>query len=351
LARWAWDRLVNRIDVWGAYWPLDRRQQGNSWTAPARHHRGQRLLTPDTLARHFRGRRVEHVIGLHSTGPENTSRWGAVDIDKHAGGRADPVTNLRAALAWYARLLDLGLVPLLTGSNGAGGYHLRCLFSEAAPTPLVYALLHWLIADYASHGLAAPPETFPKQPRIKSGGYGNWLRLPGRHHTCDYWSEVWDGARWLTGEAAVAHILALRGADPGRIPAWLRPPRRPIQQDLGAVAPATLPPSGPDARTVARIRAYLARLPHRSAGERRDDIAYGFAAWLVRDLHLPDDVALHWLNLWDQGNTPPKGAERLREITRNAHAYGTHAYGCGMAGRRRGRRHRHAVLHCRLEVG
>jgi hypothetical protein len=74
----------------------------------------------------------------------------------------------------------------------------------------------------------------------------------------------------------------------------------------------------------------MARLPHREEGQQRDDIAYVFAAWLVRDLHLPDDVALSWLHEWDAGNRPPKGDARLVEIISNAHKYGQRAYGNGL---------------------
>ena len=41
LAEWTWDTLVNRLDVWGSYWPLSwRADRGNSWTAPAKRKRG-----------------------------------------------------------------------------------------------------------------------------------------------------------------------------------------------------------------------------------------------------------------------------------------------------------------------
>jgi hypothetical protein len=75
------------------------------------------------------------------------SRWGAFDIDAHDGGTADPAANLVAALAWYRVLVDLGFTPLLSESNGKGGYHLLAQFAEPAPTPKVYALTQWLVRD------------------------------------------------------------------------------------------------------------------------------------------------------------------------------------------------------------
>ena len=72
------------------------------------------------------------VVGLHTTSPDNTSKWGALDIDWHAedGTDGSAVTG-RAARAWYDRLKAMGFRPLLIDSNGRGGYHLRILFREA----------------------------------------------------------------------------------------------------------------------------------------------------------------------------------------------------------------------------
>jgi len=60
-------------------------------------------------------------------------------------------------------------------------------------------------------------------------------------------------------------------------------------------------------------------------------VAFNFAAFLVRDLQLPDDQALSWLSHWDSGNSPPKGEDRLREIIASAHRYGRNAYGSGLS--------------------
>ncbi|HJT75690.1 MAG TPA: hypothetical protein VJ739_00660, partial [Gemmataceae bacterium] len=55
-----------------------------------------------------------------------------------------------------------------------------------------------------------------------------------------------------------------------------------------------------------------------------------FGSFLARDLALPDDVALRWLEAWDRGNSPPKGRDRLAEILANVHLYGERAYGSGL---------------------
>jgi hypothetical protein len=312
------------------------------------------VLTPDLLVCHFRGQRTEHVIGLHTTAPDNTSRWGAVDVDAHGDSGNDPAANLAAALAWHARLRGVGLVPLLTSSNGAGGYHLRVLFGAPVPTPHVYGLMRWLVTDHAECGLPLP-ETFPKQPQIAPGRYGNWLRLPGRHHTREHWSHVWDGGGWLDGADAVAFLLALRGADPGLIPADARSVRL---RAPSPAAPLGRVPYSPVATPAAdqldpRIRAYLKKLPvGLGEGQHRDDYGFRFAAFLVRDLNLSDAEALPWMQEWDSRNAIPKGTDRLGELLKSARAYGHRAYGSALQRPApiRPLRDKHSLEHIRFTV-
>jgi hypothetical protein len=366
LARWAWARLVNRRDVWGGYVAeADRGKEyttaagrvgrlGKTLTGPAVHNRGKVLLRPATLERHFRARGPQDVVGLHTTSPANTSLWGAVEVDRHGEAGNSPEANLGAVLAWYARLWATGFRSLLlTSSNGVGGYHLRALFREPAPTPRVFALLRGLTADHARYGIPQP-ETFPKQRGVTQSGpgsLGNWLRLPGRHHSRDHWSRVWDGTRWLDGEPAVEFILALAG-DPVALVPEVVEQRHESPPQAGANSPTSS--SG---RSLAdRIAAYCRKLPHLAEGQGRDDVAFNFAAWLVNDVAVSDDVALAWLEQWDGGNSPPKGRERLKEVLENAHRYGRKSSGS----RRTQERPRvevrptgrpgHSVIVCRSEV-
>jgi hypothetical protein len=356
LARWTSARLVNRTDVWGAYKPLPMRapDKPSIYTAPAVKDRGKRFLTEGTIARHFAGSDQGHLIGLHSTSAANTSRWGAADVDWHGAGSPDPAANLTAALAWYAKLRQLGFYPLLTDSNGRGGYHLLALFSEPAPTARVHAFLRWLVSDYREHGLTAAPEVFPKQAAIAPGRYGNWLRLPGRHHTREHWSRVWNGSAWLEGMAAADYLLSVPGSAPALIPAGVALYERPAP--VGRAAdPGPSPmsreeqPFLDDAHLERRVTAYLAKLPRLGEGQGRDTVAFGFAAWLVRDLGLTDGEALPWLICWDAGNQPPKGVDRLREILANVHHYGQNAYGSGRQPLPP-RRHRITVLRVTVRI-
>jgi hypothetical protein len=66
--------------------PLDQRGKtlgsgrilGPTLTRPSRRRRGMEILTQDVIAQHFRGVRVEHVIGLHTTRACLTNRAAAI---------------------------------------------------------------------------------------------------------------------------------------------------------------------------------------------------------------------------------------------------------------------------------
>jgi hypothetical protein len=170
-------------------------------------------------------------------------------------------------------------------------------------------------------------EQFPKQASVK-GGWGNWLRLPGRHHTREHWARAFDGTRWLDATRTPKHILTF-GGDGVAIPEVKDEPRPAVAQTASYARHSRL--RGLD-RLEKRIVSYLLRCPHRSEGQGRDDVAYGIAAFLVRDLGLDDSTALSYLSCWDRFNTPPKGEERLSQILKSAHNYGTHSYGAGLQG-------------------
>jgi hypothetical protein len=370
LARWALDRYFIRRDVWGGYVRVaDRgkvRQRpdgshytlGTTCTRPAKASRGKVFLTEAVLARHFRPRGAEDVVGAHTTSLDNLSHFGTIEVDNHGPGSTPAAVNEAAALLWYEELRRRGFHPLLWDSNGAGGYHLDLLLAAPVETPRLYWFLRRLVADHQQRGLPATPECFPKQPRLDPrpdgrGCCGNWVRLVGRHHSRDCWAKVWSGERWLAGEEAVEFILGLAG-DPAALvpPEPARPPQAPTP--LAAVPPA---PRGVRGWSLSdRIAAYCRKLPHLAEGQGRDDVAFNFAAWLVNDVSVSDGVALAWLERWDAGNSPPKGTQRLQEILANAHRYGRGSAGSGPS-RERPRvevrptgRPGHGVIACRSEV-
>ncbi len=212
LAAWAMCRLVNREDCRGGYWT--RGDKINRTTRKA----GQPYWshTPEALRCHFAATAPEAIVGLHTTSPENTSRWLAIDIDAHDG--EDPAANLSAALAIAAEFRRRGFMAYIFDSDGRGGLHLWVIFSEPVPTASLFRLAQLCIADWRELGLPTKPETFPKQPVIASNGFGNWIRIPGRHHRREHWSRVWLGNRWGTADETITAILGIDGDAPRGLP-------------------------------------------------------------------------------------------------------------------------------------
>jgi hypothetical protein len=210
LAQWTEHSLVNRDDYYGRYLHPRSRQEGKT---PAVTRKGR--LTSDLLRRHFAG---TVVLGLLTTDSEGRCRWAVIDIDRH-GDEGTSEANEKAAIALYSRVTQLGCSCLLEDSNGRGGFHLWIIFSEPIPASTLHRFAKGLVRDWHQLGLQAEPEVFPKQKRLKVGKIGNWMRLPGRHHTLQHWSRIWDGESWLAGEEAVEKLRSTCGSEPTVIPA------------------------------------------------------------------------------------------------------------------------------------
>src|SRR5262249_36969133 len=151
----------------------------------------------------------QDVVGLHSTSPENRCKWGAFDIDRH-GDATDPAATLAVALRLSAEVQRRGFRPLLTESNGRGGYHLRIIFRAPVPSRDLHHLLRMIAGEVGFKG-----EQFPKQAALDDRRrYGNWLRLPGLHHTRAHLATAFDGERWLEGADVVEWLLSFGGDDP-----------------------------------------------------------------------------------------------------------------------------------------
>ena len=222
LAIWTMKRLVNRTDVWGRYLAKRYRKSkegtiNNAITAPFREERGKVFLNAESLEKHFKTRSTGGILGVHSSSSDRTSRWFAIDIDLHD---ADDLAvsregNFAAAKYWQQKLMDIGFDPLLMDSNGRGGFHLMVVFDQPMETASVHQFAKRLIEDYPKRGLDVSPEVFPG--KTKWNHYGNWLRLPGRHHTHEHFTKIWndepwDDQEWLEGHEAIDRILGTHAA-------------------------------------------------------------------------------------------------------------------------------------------
>ena len=192
LAAWVDANLVNRRDAFGHYLAVERRTPEKTAVTD------KSGLTPAVLRRHFEARSEADLVGLHSTARDGAiadgeaaacwCRWLGTDIDRH-DETVDAEATARAAKTWSLKGSGLGFRPLLLDSNGDGGYHLLLLFDGPVASEKVYAFGKWFVRDWKELGLGEEPEIFPKQAKLEGKGFGNWLRLPGRHHTRDHFTQ------------------------------------------------------------------------------------------------------------------------------------------------------------------
>jgi hypothetical protein len=212
LAEWTVRHLLNRTDQWAQYLPVEQRSYSRIVRiAPPKQMRGQVLLTSDLIARHYAGANVGHLIGVYAKSQENSSKWMSIDLGSYdASAPASPAATLKAALAWYDTLKEQGFHPLLEDSSGRGDYHLWAVFGDKVDAGTAWMFGRALVGNYADLSLPAPPRIYPRRAQMESAVFKDWLRLPGRHHSHNHWSKIWDGARWLEGEAAVNAILKIR---------------------------------------------------------------------------------------------------------------------------------------------
>jgi hypothetical protein len=216
LAEWAMERLVNRRDVWSQYTLKNGEVGVVMLPIKERRKAGTDMVTMNKLRRHFAGRAVSHLIGLHSISDHSTAKWFAVDIDMHDETviNADEIAraNWDAAIGWSNRLRSAGLDPILMDSNGVGGYHIWVLLDKEYRLADVFDYADALRSDWEQYGLPRRPEICPPKREVEKDDLPYGLRLPGRHHSRAYYTRVWnfDSAgenEWLEGGEAIEAML------------------------------------------------------------------------------------------------------------------------------------------------
>jgi hypothetical protein len=168
--------LANRTDAYGAY----RNRKGITVKDP---------LTEEIIARHIAG---SISIGLHTTCPTTqTCKWLVFDLDAHGGDRTKKDAE-KDALALFHELWLRGVPCVLEDS--VGGFHLWIIWASPVDAAQLAPWGKQVLAELSIEG-----EVFPKQGSVKrKGGYGNWLRLPGKHHRLAGWSRYWIDGKWVS---------------------------------------------------------------------------------------------------------------------------------------------------------
>lgn len=223
LALWAWDFYVLRTDGYGRYRTDAEVKKltailASQLTTKKRKKKvfGQTTehleVTLALLESHFDPIDRSCIIGILCyavglTGDVYYIRSLSIDIDNH-DSPVPLLENHRFAIAIYKRLRKLGYHPLLTDSNGASGFHIEVSFDGLVECWKAQAIGNFVTSDYAQFNQKTAPEVYPRSIGETPKSTGNWLRMPGKHHSRDHWSGVWNGGTlWLTSLDAVNYLL------------------------------------------------------------------------------------------------------------------------------------------------
>ena len=205
LARTAIKLCYVRLDARGRYTPT-----GKAFTVSG----NTSSQTYTKIASHFWSEGKDRV-GAHTVSQKNDCKYGGFDIDLHGDENVEQAgKNLAYALHLCEGLTDAGFKVVLEDSNGAGGYHVLVFFEGRVPAVDLRSYLVDLGSGYEQHGVDKP-EVFPKQNDLNPDRpFGNYLRLPGKHHKRDHQSVFYDFERgeWMTVEQSVAYFLELEAS-------------------------------------------------------------------------------------------------------------------------------------------
>ena len=222
LAEWTMEHLVNRRDVWSQY--IVKNGEVSVVMLPVKERRksGAEMVTMNKLRRHFSGRAISHLIGLHSISDHSTCKWFAIDIDLHDENivNADEVAaaNFNAAMEWSRKLREMGMDPIVFDSNGVGGYHIWTLLDREHPLADTYNFADEIRSNWQELDLPRKPEIFPPKAAVADDDLPYGLRLPGRHHYRQFYSRVYnfdafeDENEWLEGGEGIEVMLATKPA-------------------------------------------------------------------------------------------------------------------------------------------
>lgn len=203
LATFVQENLVNRDDFYIRYRPQELRHLGKVEVIKKRYGSAELLM-------HFQASSPDCVIGLPTTSQEQTCRWIVIDVDSDGeDSEESQAVREKAALEFASRLAGYGSTPLLIKSSEYGRFHVWMIFDHRIASKTAFLLGRKIVEDWHSLGLKKPPEVFPKQEQVAEGKLPNSVRLPGLHHTQKFYSEVWDGGKWLTGSDAIHSICSI----------------------------------------------------------------------------------------------------------------------------------------------
>lgn len=263
----------------------------------------RRPLSNEVLRSHLSGR---VTVGLYLVTPiADTCGFMAIDVDHRSKAMA-------SALIAAAGAFGFGDAEFLLESSGNKGFHLWFFFTDQIPAKQAMALGELLCKKA---GLFGQVEIFPKQARVRADGFGNLIKLPGRHAKSGRFSRFFSASFELRDVAWLRHIQQI---SPERVASVLAAQQEPT-------APPCKPPPPPRSlrKPIPCIKAMLAGV---SEGKR--NVAAFRLAIFLRNQGLPQDLTTATLQAWNSRNRPAAPVGELDCAIQQVYLKEYQGYGC-----------------------
>lgn len=262
-----------------------------------------RPLSDDDLADHLAG---HWTLGTYCINPaDQTVKFVVFDLDSDDESLLD---HLKEAVEFAVDPLCEGgsYECLMLEKSGMKGYHVWLFLGQ--PTQ-AWRIRRWLDERFwpmwNDRSDSLPLEVFPKQDRVREGGYGNLVKLPlGKHQRTGKFSEILVHTRWQTETDSIV------GMDTSDIPTYEGQEPQTYDTAHGAKT-GVLMTNGPVAKL---LRGEV------EAGE-RNSAFHAFFTWTAWNVHLPDDLAWSWWERLNEALPNPEDNEAEVRTTMES-AYG-----------------------------
>jgi len=269
----------------------------------------QEKLKDGNISNHLAGK---NSYGIYLIEPTCNMCWHTViDIDTK---EVDVLKKIKKAT------LELGLEQnqILTEFSGNKGYHLWLNFNEAIEAEKARKLGKLIVV---SSRVGGDIEVFPKQDRVRDGGYGNPIKLPLGIHKLSGNSSYLLNEQLQKVDDWESCLINIQKISPGQANNILDK----FIDNVSSVSPCNYEKS----KTAGSegLPCFKRIMQNGVSEGKRDDVAFRLAIYL-KNHGVVRDLALSSLITWNKKNNPPLDNRIIENKINSAFDSGNTSYGC-----------------------